>query len=295
MTRFAGLLLCLMISSLYAAGETGLAALKIGAGARATAMGEAFVAIADDASGVFWNPAGSVWMNKRKAHFTYNSWIQGIHHNIASMTTPTRYGSFGVGLMLNSIDGFERRTIASEEALGTFSAHDFSLLLNFAHQVSPDLSLGINFKYLSEKIYLDNANGYMVDLGVRYRAPLPGLFLAVSLQNFGYSTQMAQEKIRLPRTLRLGAAYRLPLKRVQMVVALDYVQVATEDSYLNVGTEIFVVPALALRIGYQTGFVDKDLSAGFGINIGRVEIDYAYVPFGRDLGDAHRFSLTLAF
>jgi hypothetical protein len=295
MTKNAVLVFFLIISSLHAAGETGLAALKIGAGARATAMGEAFVAIADDASGLFWNPAGSVWMNKRQAHFTYNSWIQGIQHSIASMTTPTRYGSFGFGLMLNSIDGFERRTIASEEPLGTFSAHDFSLLLNYSRQVRPDLSLGINFKYLNEKIYLDNANGYMVDLGVRYQAPVPGLFLAASLQNFGFSTQMAQEKIRLPRTLRLGAAYRLPFKPVQMLVAMDYVQVVKEASYVNIGAEVLVLPALALRLGYQTGFEEKDLSAGFGVNIGRVEIDYAYVPFGRNLGDAHRFSLTLAF
>jgi hypothetical protein len=295
MARYTALIFFFMISSLYAGGETGLAALKIGAGARATAMGEAFVAIADDASGVFWNPAGSAWTNKRQAHFTYNSWIQGIHHNIASMTTPTRYGSFGIGLMLNSIDGFERRTIASEEPLGTFSAHDFSLLLNYSRLLRPGLSLGVNLKYLNEKIYLDDANSYMIDLGVRYQAALPGLFVAASLQNFGYSTQMAQEKIRLPRTLRLGAAYRLPVKLVQMMLALDYVQVLKEDSYLNVGTEMFVLPALALRLGYQTGFEEKGLSAGFGVNIGRVEIDYAYVPFGRDLGDSHRFSLTLAF
>jgi hypothetical protein len=295
MTKYAVIIFILMISALHAGGETGLASLKIGAGARATAMGEAFVAIADDASGLFWNPAGSVWMNKRQAHFTYNSWIQGIHHNVASMTAPTRYGSFGFGLMLNSIDGFERRTIASEEPLGTFSAHDFSFLLNYSRQIRPGLSLGINFKYLNEKIYLDNANGYMVDLGARYQAPMQGLFVAASLQNFGYSTQMAQEKIRLPRTLRFGAAYRLPLKTVQMMVAVDYVQVVKEDSYVNIGAEVLVVPALALRAGYQTGFEEKDLSAGFGVNMGRIEMDYAYVPFGRDLGDAHRFSLTLAF
>ena len=145
------------------------------------------------------------------------------------------------------------------------------------------------------KIYLDNANGYMVDLGVRYQAALPGLFVAASLQNFGYSTQMAQEKIRLPQTLRLGVAYRLPVKPVQMMVAFDYVKVVKEDAYLNVGTEVLVLPALALRLGYQTGFEEKGMSVGFGVNIGRAGIDYAYVPFGRDLGDSHRFSLTLVF
>ncbi|RPH97664.1 MAG: PorV/PorQ family protein, partial [Calditrichaeota bacterium] len=178
MKRVTILILWFLASSVYAGGETGLAVLKIGAGARASAMGEAFVALSDDASGVFWNPSGSVWINKRQAHFTYNSWIQGIHHNVAALTFPTSIGSFGIGLLLNTVDGFERRTIASEEPLGTFSAHDFSLLLNYSRQLNSSLSVGLNLKYINEKIYLDNANGYMIDLGVRYASPLSGLFLA---------------------------------------------------------------------------------------------------------------------
>jgi hypothetical protein len=34
--------------------------LKIGVGRRASAMGDAFVAISDDASALYWNPAGLV-------------------------------------------------------------------------------------------------------------------------------------------------------------------------------------------------------------------------------------------
>ena len=86
----------LLATSLFAAGETGLAVLKVGVGARATAMGEAFVASADDASGIYWNPAGSAWIKNRQAHFSHNSWIQGINHNVASLTFPTKVGSFGV-------------------------------------------------------------------------------------------------------------------------------------------------------------------------------------------------------
>lgn len=285
----------MMTTALYAGGETGVAALKIGAGARATAMGEAFVATADDASGLFWNPAGTAWNSRRQAHFTYNSWIQGIHHNIASVTAPTAHGVIGVGLMLNTIDGFERRTIASEEPLGTFSAHDFALLLHYARRVNDALSLGVNFKYLNEKIYLDDANGYMIDLGVRWQSPVAGLYVAGALQNLGFTTQMAEEKLRLPQTARLGAAYRLPLQPAAVTLAADFVQIFSEDSYVNVGVEAYVVPSLALRCGYQAGYADKDVSAGFGLHIGPLFVDYAYVPFGRDLGDSHRFSLTMDF
>ena len=45
-------------SSATEVGTTGNAALKIGVGARAAAMGNTFVAIADDVNTIYWNPSG---------------------------------------------------------------------------------------------------------------------------------------------------------------------------------------------------------------------------------------------
>ncbi len=287
----------LMTHASFAAGETGLAVLKVGVGARAVAMGEAFTALADDASGIYWNPAGSVWIKKRQAHFSHNSWIQGINHNVASLTFPTKIGSFGLGLLLNNMDGFERRTIASEEPSGTFSAHDFSFAVNYARHMNEQISFGLNFKYFNEKIYIEDASGYMIDLGARYSTPVHGLFVAGAIQNLGFTTEMAQEKIRLPQTLRFGAAYHLPFSAVKnkVLLAADFVQIFDDASHVNIGAELLPVDAISLRTGYQTGFEDKGLSAGFGLHVNWLDIDYAYVPFGRDLGDSHRFSLTTTF
>lgn len=281
----------------FAAGETGLAVLKVGVGARATAMGEAFVATADDASGVYWNPAGSVWIPQRQAHFTHNSWIQGINHNVASLTFPTQYGSFGIGLLLNNIDGFESRTIASKEPTGTFSSHDFSMSLNYSRKLNENLSVGANFKYINKKIYIESANGYMIDVGARYLTPVHGLTVAGTVQNLGFTTKMVTEKIRLPQTLRIGASYDLPFGQFEdkLLLAADYVQIFDEATHINVGAEIRPISVMALRAGYQTGFDEKDLSAGFGLHLDWLNIDYAYVPFGRDLGDSHRFSVTTTF
>ena len=281
----------------FAAGETGLAVLKVGVGARAVALGEAFTATADDASGLYWNPASSTWIEKRQAHFSHNSWIQGINHNVASLVFPTKIGSFGIGLLLNNMEGFERRTIASAEPTGTFSAHDFSFALNYARMLTDELSLGINFKFFNEKIYIEDASGYMVDLGARYLTPVEGLYVAGAIQNLGFTTEMAQEKIRLPQTLRLGTAYTLPIEALgdKVLLAADYVQIFEESSHINIGTEVTPVDVLSIRAGYQSGFEEKGISAGFGLHLSWLDIDYAYVPFGRDLGDSHRFSLTTIF
>ena len=286
-----------MLTNIFAAGETGLAVLKVGVGARAVGLGEAFTATANDASGLYWNPASSTWIHKRQAHFSHNSWIQGMNHNVAALAFPTKIGSFGVGLLLNNIEGFERRTIASEEPTGTFSAHDFSLSVNYARRLFDSLSVGLNLKYFNEKIYIENAGGYMVDLGVRYLTPVDGLTVAGALQNLGFTTEMAQEKIRLPQTLRLGTAYHVPFFSLKdkVLLAADYVEIFDGASHFNIGTEVTPVQVLAVRAGYQTGFEDKGMSAGFGLHLNQLDIDYAYVPFGRDLGDSHRFSLTTTF
>ncbi len=274
-----------------------MAVLKVGVGARATAMGEAFVATADDASGLYWNPAGTVWILQRQAHFTHNSWIQGISHNVAALTFPTSYGSFGIGLLLNNIDGFESRTIASEEPTGTFSSHDFSMSLNYSRKLNENLSVGANLKYINEKIYIESANGYMIDLGTRFITPVHGLIVAGAVQNLGFTTKMSTENIRLPQTLRLGAAYNLPFQQLddKVMLAADYVQIFDEQSHINIGAQVRPIAVLALRAGYQTGYDEKDLSAGFGLSLDWLNIDYAYVPFGRNLGDSHRFSVTTTF
>ncbi len=295
MKKIILLLIFLASAHAWAAGNTGLAVLKIGIGARAAGMGEAFVASSNEASGIFWNPAGPAWMSSRQAHFTHTEWLQEINHEVAALSFPSGDNSFGFGILLSNIEGFEHREIASEEPLGTFSSQDFSLVLNFARKLSDRLSLGINAKYISEKIYIEHANGYMIDLGARYRLH-PRLFTAVSLQNVGITTEMDEEKINVPKLFRLGTAYQLPFSFVQNKWHLvgDYATDFNSNPHVNLGLEGQPFDVLTLRAGYQTGYEEKNISAGFGLTIGHFDVDYAYVPF-RDLGQSHRFSLSTRF
>ncbi|NOY59237.1 MAG: UPF0164 family protein [Calditrichaeota bacterium] len=290
-------LLLFSFSSSFAAGNTGLAFLKIGVGARATAMGEAYTATADDATSLFWNPAGSAWLNSRRAHFTHNEWIQGITNEVANISLPAFHGSFGIGLMLNSISGIERRTFATDQPLGDISAHDFSILLNYSRMIGPNLSVGLNAKFIDEKIYIESARGFAVDFGARYQLMTPGLFLGAALQNLGSTTSLAEEKIALPTTVRLGAAYLLPFKVLNgtWLFAADFVQIFKEQSHFNIGSEFSPFSLLRLRIGYQTGYEEKGLSAGFGLALNRFQFDYAYVPFSSNLGASQRLSLIAQF
>ncbi len=286
-----------LFSNVSGAGKTGFAVLKIGAGARATAMGEAFTALGDDATGLFWNPSASVWMTSRQVHFTYNKWIQGVQNNMASMVFPSRKSAIGIGLVLNNVSDIERRTHATEEPLGTFSSHDFSLSLNYSRYLFSDFSFGLNLKYLNEKIYIESASGIAVDVGCRYQTPVENLFLAAAFNNLGSTNELKDEQIELPALFRAGAAYTLPLPFGEgfFNLAGDVVVIFNETSHVNLGLELVPLSVLAIRAGFLTGYEEKNLSTGFGVHIGDFYVDYAYVPFDRHLGNAHRFSLLADF
>ena len=284
-------------STTQAGGKTGLAFLKIGAGARASALGEAFVATSDDASGLFWNPAGSAFIGQKQAHLTHTEWIQGITHEVVSLALPASIGTIGLAAALNNVDGLERREIASAEPLGTMSAHDFLFGLTYARKLNDHFAIGLAAKYLYEKIYTETASGMAVDFGFRYQAFLRDLWIGASAQNLGFMDKLMKEEIPLPKTFRFGGAWIVPsiFLRNQLLLAADFVTVVHDESYFNFGGEFRPLSQLFLRAGYQSGRDDRGLSAGLGLKVNGFMADYAYVPFASDLGTTQRISFTVDF
>ena len=92
-------------------GTTAAEVLKIGVGARAIGMGEAYVAQADDVSSLYWNPAGLALMQERQASFTYDQMYQDLKYQNASVGIPLENGAIGGSLSyLNygDIQGFDQ-------------------------------------------------------------------------------------------------------------------------------------------------------------------------------------------
>jgi len=70
---------------------------------------------------------------------------------------------------------------------------------------------------------------------------------------------------------------------------------------LHAGVEYVPVPELAVRLGYRTGPEDvgtlgllSGVTAGLGVTIGGLSLDYAITPYGK-LGLAHRIGLAATF
>ena len=74
--------------------------LKIGVGSRSTAMGESFVAIANDASALYWNPAGLVQFDQDQVMFSHNQWVVDIYHDFfGAVYHLDAQNSFGVSFI----------------------------------------------------------------------------------------------------------------------------------------------------------------------------------------------------
>jgi len=199
--------------------------------------------------------------------------------------------------MSNTIGGIERRVKASAEPLDVLNVHDIMFGLSYARKLGENLSLGTTVKYLYQKIYIEDASGLAVDLGVQYATPMQGLKTGIVFQNFGFMSKLQEESTKLPQTIRVGLAYQLPLQILNgdFLLATDWMKILDSTSHLNFGLEYNFVKYFALRFGYQTGFDDKGIHGGFGVSFNRYRLDYAYVPFLSDLGNSHRVSFGIGF
>ena len=143
-----------------------------------------------------------------------------------------------------------------------------------------NLSIGFTGKYLYQKIYIDESSGYAADCGVLWNGG--SWKAAVVCTNFGTLSAMRQEAGDLPTALQAGGSYNATYSS-NLIVADNHVRLGIESVYDRV---------LSFRLGYQTGYETQNISAGVGIVCSFVRLDYAYVPFLLDFGNANIFTMT---
>lgn len=280
-------------------GTTGVAFLKLGAGARAIAMGDAYVALGGDASSVYWNPAGAVGVENIDVVLMHSEWFEGIRYEFLGGVQSDGRQAFGLGLTGLYTDDIEKREEDPlAEPIGTFRVFDFSVAGTYALRLTERFDVGGSVKYLNETIDEVSATGFAVDLGGIYRVPaVPGLSAGVAVQNLGPQMKFDVDPFDLPALARLGAALEVPVESMNgdlVLVGDALVPISDGDVKIHAGIEFEYARMLALRFGYRTGWDNQNVSYGVGAKVQNFRLDYAYVPFYSDLGATHRISLGLA-
>lgn len=282
------------------AGNSGLSFLKLGVSGRAASMGDAMSASITGAAATHYNPAGIVGKSETTTQILlmHKEWIQDVRSEFLGAAVQLNDESaFGFSMNTATVSDIEIRTRPGT-AEGTFSSRDYALGLSYARTLSDELTIGVTAKFLYEKLFIDESNGFAFDIGAQYKTPIDNVSFGLALANLGSTSNLRNEKIKLPSLVRVGPAYAAELESMSSLftVASDLLYIFPEKkAYLNVGGEIFFYKVVAARLGYQLGSNGRGFSAGVGLQQGMFNVDYGFVPLSSNLGSGHTFSLGLSF
>jgi hypothetical protein len=306
-------------------GTSGAQFLKIGVGARAAAMGGAYVAIVQDATAPFWNPAGITRIKSQAVHFSHTKWFDTFDVNAASYVyNAGSFGALAASVMVLGVDEMEITTEFSPNGTGRyFDAQDLALALSYARDLTDRFRVGLTARYLQQRIWNETASGIAFDVGTQYQLPFRNLTLAMCMSNFGPDLQyggadlgvkwdrdanfpnrlvptlLETESFALPLNFEFGIAMDLVRTRfAKAIVALDAVHPNDNRERIHLGTEITFFDRIALRGGYKVNHDEEVYDLGFGITAFFAGmplcVDYAYSVFDL-LPDVHRFSFGVSF
>jgi hypothetical protein len=288
--------------------------LKIGVGGRATALGDAFVALANDASALYWNPAGLVQFENTQVFFSHNEWIVDIDHDFLGIVYHLDKSN-ALGIAVTSLSMKDMPVTTEFALLGTgefFGFSDIAVALSYSRRMTEQFSFGGTIRYIEETLDKLKMRGVMIDLGTYYWTGLGTTRFAVVVSNFGNQLAPDGEVVLIgkreksdwqsfspPTTFRIGFAfepYETTEHKITTSIQLNHPNDNSEN--VSTGLEYNWRDIVYIRGGYKFNVDEQNYSVGAGFNvpitIADFTIDYAFSNFER-LGSAHRFSMVLGF
>jgi len=257
-------------------------------GARTLGLGGAFVGAADDASSVVWNPAGLSTLVPNE-----------LHMDAARLFEDTTLGSFGFAIPGNKLPSFGLtvltlrsgafdRTDEMNNPLGTFNESETAYIFTMSRALTPRFALGVNSKLVRQSIEDFSGGGFGFDVGA-IMSVTPSLKVGASALNLGGPNITLQDtKETYSTQFRGGFSYAVLHGRGLIAAEMDQ----TQNSGLSMhgGTEYWVQPAFALRVGMN----DQHASGGFSYRTGgHYQFDYGVSD--HPLGLIHRLGVSYRF
>ncbi|HRE42122.1 MAG TPA: PorV/PorQ family protein [Ignavibacteria bacterium] len=296
--------------------------LAIGVGGRPLGMGGAYVALVNDVTAGYWNPALLSKINYPQFSLMHDERFGSlVNYDYGSIGIP--FGSdasFGFSVIRMGIDDIADTRNALIDLNGNgvldpgerldpdkitrFSTTDYAFYLTYSKKQSETFSYGANLKVLRRNIADASAWGLGLDLGVAYN-PVGRLFLGANIQDLTttYISWSTGKKETLKPTAKIGSAYQFDFLNGVITPALDFdvrfdgrkssanANLGPVSFDMHAGVEYTYRDLFSIRTGYND---IGNLTLGAGVKLPKINIDYSFAKFDgtSDLGNTHRISLT---
>ena len=298
--------------------------LKIGGDARGAAMSEAVIAVTNDASAIFWNPAGLANSVTDQVIVSHAEWLVDVQHEFAAASYHLDPGNI-IGFSFVSLHTDPMKVTTEYQPTGTgkyFNFSDIAIGGTFARKMTDQFSFGVTVKYVRESIAELHTDALMVDLGTFYYMGLGSSRFSVVVSNFGNNVTpkgtvvngkgtevSAFQDFSPPTMFRLGYAFE-PWQdednRLTAAVQLNHPNDNAEN--VRLGFEYEYGNLFSLRCGVkrtigepllsQSTSSAEDVSFGGGVKLplgfSTVNVDYAFTNFNV-LGSVHRITVGMTY
>jgi hypothetical protein len=308
-------------------GTTAAPFLTLGVGAKGAALGHANSINVSGAEAMFWNPAGISIENDggtySSSFISVNQYFVDVDIYGAAMVIPIgKEPGKNLGFGINYVDygRMDVRTVENPEGIGaTFGAHDLSMNIVYAQNLTESFHFGAGVKFIQQKIYDMVAEAVAIDMGFLLKTDyINGLTIGASITNFGNDMQMSGinsetfvdldsqhqgnndaiigniklDSWELPLSFKFGVMVPAIKQENLEFKLLSEVQ-QTNDNKLNLdsGSELSYLSNTVkfhVRTGYKDLFLDDNVDSHFTYGAGftlktssgmAIGVDFAQVPY----------------
>lgn len=281
--------------------------LKVGVGARASAMGGAYVALSDDITSLYWNPGGIGTIDNDEAVFHVTDWFMdtsmyffGASYNIENIGI--------IGLSINSFSSGDIEETTIDQPGGTgraFNTSNHTIGLTYARRLIDRFSFGVTVKYVQENLDRSGANAFAIDVGSVFTTNfLNNMRIGFAMSNLGQQLSFAGSDLDfqvsrgqegkpvqasyltqgwdLPLMFRFGLATELYETEYYRLTVSGEVFDSRDYRYrVHAGAEFGFREVVFLRGGYKFNYDISEYALGAGVNIPTyqdlgVRFDYSY-------------------
>ena len=228
--------------------------LQIEPDSRASGMGMTGVAVADNASALFWNPAGLAGQEGAEVTFTHAPWLPNLGADLFFEYLAGKYAVEGIGTFAGHITflnlGEQTRTDETGVDLGTFKSYDLAVGASYGRQLTSTFSVGTGFRFIYSNLTggtidiggaeAQAGSSFGLDLGLLWKPGFGGENLrpsfGLNLANMGprikYTDSDSAAADAIPSNLRIGGALEYELddfNRLRFALDLNKLIVSRDD------------------------------------------------------------------